>query len=719
MLAVGGDLMANRPKFWDNFLSSIQTNSVAVAVVVTVLMMFIPIPKALIDVAMVANLAVSIIILLTVVYTRRAADFSSFPRVILFVTLFGLAINISSTRLILTHPVTGSGGSINMNDQSEMVKSFANIVTGDNVIVGFIIFIVLIVVQVVVITKGAARVSEVSARFTLDSMNNKMFDIQNELNSGAITEEEAKQQKAQIRKEIDFYSAMDGSSKFVSGNVKVGIFITALNLVGGIITGMTAAPMSFQDAIQNYAKLTIGDGLMSQLPALMISFATGLLVTGSSTSELIGDQLKREFTISGTIYIIVGSALAIMGIAFHNMSSLILIPIGGGCIYMGIRLQNTKKKEAEKKVADAQAAKSAKQTGGSPDDISPIVTLDPLSLDLGYALIPLVDKEKGAELLERVTRIRRECGLDLGLIVPPIRICDNNSLNPIEYSFKIRGIEAGRSSLKLGYYLCMNNGSVDKAHEIKGEKTHEPTFGMEAIWVPEDKRVEAERAGYAVVDPPTIIATHLTEIIRRHAADILGRQEVSSIIAKVKETNPVVVDEVLNGDHKLSYGEIEQVLRNLLSEQVSIRNMVVILETLADFSRITRDPWVLTEKVREALGLQICLQYVDESKVLRVVTLSQALSQKIIDHKVVEPGGKPMVAFDPVDGRKYIKAMSSTIAAMRDKNFLPIVLCASEVRELVKESTEREIPGLVVLSINEVVAAGAEIKLEALGEINV
>ena len=718
MLAVGGDLMANRPKFWDNFLSSIQTNAVAVAVVVIVLMMFVPTGKVFISIAMVLNLAIAFIILLTVIYTPHAADLSSFPRVILLETLFGLAVNISSTKLILTADKNGADAT--MANQSIMVKTFANIVAGDNLVVGFIIFIVLIVVQVVVITKGAARVSEVSARFTLDSMNNKMFDIQNELNSGAITEEEAKRQKAQIRKEIDFYSAMDGSSKFVSGNVKVGIFITALNLVGGIITGMTTGHMSFQEAIQDYAKLTIGDGLMSQLPSLMISFATGLLVTGSSTSELIGDQLKREFTISGTIYIIVGSALTIMGIAFHNMSSLILIPIGGGCIYMGIRLQNTKKKEEEKKVAEAQAAKSAKQTGGSPDDISPIVTLDPLSLDLGYALIPLVDKEKGAELLERVTRIRRECGLDLGLIVPPIRIRDNMSLDPSEYSFKIRGIEAGRSKLHLGYYMCMNTSNVPKDKELPGEKTKDPAFGMEAIWVPEERRAEAEKVGYTVVDPPTIIATHLTEIIHHHAADILDRQEVSSIIAKVKEQNPVIVDEVLSGDHKFTYGEIEQVLKNLLAEQVSIRNMVVILETLANFAPITKDPWLLTEKVREALGLQICLQYVDDDKTLRVLTIAQPLAKTILEHKVSEPGSKPFVAFDPATGRKFISAMSSTIAAVRATSYvMPIILCPAEVRQLVKSATEREMPDIVVLSVNEVVAAGNEIKLETIGEINV
>ncbi|HBB13164.1 MAG TPA: EscV/YscV/HrcV family type III secretion system export apparatus protein [Treponema sp.] len=701
-----------------SIISAIQGNSVAVAAVLIVLMLFIPLPKMIIDVAMVVNLALALVILLTVIYTRRAADFSSFPRVILLVTLFGLAINISSTRLILL-PGENIPASLLMNTQSEMVKAFANIVAGDNIVVGFIIFIILIVVQVIVVTKGAGRISEVSARFTLDSMNSKMFDIQNDLNSGAITEEEAEKRKEEIRREVDFYSTMDGSSKFVSGNVKAGIFITAVNLIGGMITGMVFHNMAAGEAMDTYAKLTIGDGLLSQLPALLVSFSTGILVTGSRADEFIGDELKRNFSVSGTIYVIVGIALAAMGLAFHNASAFVLVPIGAIFVYLGIRMQRMQKTEAERAAEAAKNAKSNKQTGGSPDEVSPVVTLDPLSLDLGYALVPLVDREKGAELLERVTRIRREEALDLGLVVPPIRIRDSMSIDPDEYSFKIRGIEVGKSKLKLGYYMCLNTGNVDPKRAIVGEKTKDPAFGMEAIWVSEPKRLEAEKAGYAVIDPPTIIATHLTEIIRRHASDILSRQEVSSIINKVKETNPVVVDEILSGEHKLTYGEIESVLKNLLNEQVSIRNMVVILETLANFAPITKDPWILTEKVREALGAQICLQYADDDRVLHVMRLSQTLAQNILDHQVMQPGQKPFVAFDPVDGRKYIETMSASFAAVSERNYLPIVLCPDQVRLLVHSSTEREIPGLVCISVSEVMAAGSGIKVETIGDIDV
>lgn len=707
--------MAEKRSSGNAVFDFILKNSLAVGIIVVVLFMFVPLSKTFIDIAMILNLAVSFTILLTVVYIKRAADFSSFPRVVLITTVAGLAINISSTRNILAHPVTTSG---HMRDQSEMVQAFANIVAGNSVLIGFIIFIILIVVQVLVITKGADRVSEVTARFTLDAMNNKMFTIQNQINNGSITEEEGEQKINQLRQEIDFYSAMDGSSKFVSGNVKAGIFITVVNLIGGIVTG-TLAGASINDALSSYAKLTIGDGLMSQLPSLLLSFSTGLLITGSNDGELLSDQLKEQFSKNGTIYIIVGATLAVMGLAFHNGSTAVLLPIGILFVFVGMRLSRQKAVEAEKLAMEADNAKnSALKGNGGPEEISPVVKLDELSLEIGYALIPLVDDEKGAELMSRVKRIRREAALDLGLVIPPIHIMDQMELSPEEYSFKIRGIEAGRGRLKLGHFMCLNTGNVPKDREIVGEKTKDPAFGMDAIWLPDSKRIEAEKAGYAVIDAPTIIATHLTELIRRNASKILSRQSVSAIIEEIKKTNPVVVDEVTTGDHRFSYGEIEAVLKNLLEEQVSIRNMVVILETLGDYGKLTRDPWTLTEKVREALGAQICQQYADENKVLHVLNLSQSLAQKILDHKADMPGKGPIVAFDPVDARNYISAMSNAVAAVRERNYLPIILCPSEVRRLVKSSTELEMPGIIVLSINEVMAASPNIKVESLGEIN-
>lgn len=701
------------------FIKVVSGNFVAVMIVLIALFIFIPLGKTAIDIAMVLNLALSFIVLLTVVYLKRSADFTSFPRLVLLITLFGAAINISSTRNILVHPVRS--GVAHLSDQSEMVQAFADIVAGNNLVVGLIIFIIITVLQVIVITKGADRVSEVTARFTLDSMNNKMFVIQNQMNSGSITEEEAEFKIKQLRQEIDFYSAMDGSSKFVSGNVKFGIFVTVVNLIGGVVTGSLAGA-NLSDAFASYTRLTIGDGLMSQVPALLLSFATGMLITGSNDDDLLTDQFKKQFTTSGTIYIIVGVALAVLGLAFHNGSSAVLIPIGLLFIFIGYRFTKTRQREEEQKVLQEEAAKNAPQKAeGGSDEISPVVKLDDLSLEIGYALIPLVDNEKGAELMSRVKRIRREAALDLGLVIPPIHIMDQMALQPEEYSFKIRGIEVGKGRLKMGHFMCLNTGGVSKDREMVGEKTKDPAFGMDAIWLPETKRLEAEKAGYAIIDAPTIIATHLTELIRGNAAKILSRQSVSAILEEIKKQNNVVVDEVTTGSDRFSYGEIEAVLRNLLDERVSIRNMVTILETLGDYGKITRNPWELTEKVREALGAQICQQFVDENKVLHVLNLSQSLCQNILDHSTVQMGIGPMVAFDPVDGRNFITAVSSAVAQAHQMyaNVPPVILCPAEVRRLVKYATEREMPGLIVLSIPEVVNAGSNIQVESIGEINV
>lgn len=706
--------MANENRF--NLLDFIQKNIPGVAAVVVILMLVIPLPKIFIDLFMILNLALSVVILLVVIYTPRASNFSSFPRIILFATLFGLGINISSTRLILASK--GVNAAAYLSTQSDMVKAFANIVTGgNNLVIGLVIFIILIVVQVVVITKGAGRVSEVAARFTLDSMQVKQLDIDTQLSNGYITEEEARIQKEELRRDIDFYSNMDGSSKFVSGNVKAGIFITVVNLLGGFIVGMIVNKMDFQSALSIYSNLTIGDGLMSQLPSLMLSFATGILVTGDKADESLTDKIKREFSVDGTIYEIVGVALALMGIALRNHTQFLLVPIGALFIYIGYKLKKGQAATAAKKLADEAAAKSGTKGSSSPEADS-VAPLDPLSLEIGFALVPLVDKSKGAELLERVTRIRRECALDLGLSVPRIRIMDNMNLDPNEYSFKIRGIEAGRAKTRLGYYMCMNTGTVTE--ELKGEETRDPAFGMPAIWLPEDRRQEAEQAGYTVVDPPTIIATHLTEIIRGHAAEILGRQEVATIMNSVKESNPIVVDEVLNGErHKFSYGDIEKILQGLLIEQVSIRNMVTILETLANYGSITSNTWELVEKVREALGLQICMQYADNDRKLRVVNLSQGWSQKFLDHaQYPSDGSRPFAAFDPVDGRKWISSVSVDLQTVKNMGYLPVIMCSSVIRQLVKYSIEREMPGVVVISEKEILAAGNGISLEVLGEIS-
>lgn len=699
-----------------SFLDFISKNAMAVAAVLVVLMLIIPLPKMLIDVFMTLNLAVSIIILLTVVYMSRSSSFTSFPQIILFVTLLGLGINISSTRLILSADVSGPGGA--SANQSAMVQAFANIVTGNNIVIGFVIFIIVIVVQMVVITKGASRVSEVAARFTLDSMPTRQFDIDNQLSSGYITEEDARRMKEELRRDIDFYSNMDGSSKFVSGNVKAGIFITVVNLVGGFIVGMVQNHLDFSESLGLYAKLTVGDGLLSQLPSLMLSFATGILVTADKSEETLGEQVVHNFTIDGTIYEIVGAVLLVIALVFHNNTMFVLIPIGGLLLYYGFTLTRSKRVEKEKAaVREAEAKAASEKQSKNNAETDSVAPIDPLSLELGYAILPLVEEQSGAELIERITRIRREAAFDSGLPVPSIHIIDNMNLNPNEYCFKIRGIEASRSQIKLGYYMCMDMGSV--TDPIQGEPTKDPTFGMPAIWVPESQRTEAEQAGYVVVDPPTIIATHITETIRAHGHEILGREEVSLLINSVKKTNPIVVQEVMEGDGHLSYGDIEKVLKELLREQVSIRNMVIILETLANFKDITKDTWILVEKVREALGLQICLQYADDDKKLRVINISQEWQEKI-NERAQRPsdGSRPYVAFDPVDGRAWISAVSSVIKEVRNVGYQPILFCSGVVRQLVKSALELEMPGIVVISDKEVLSAGNNVSIEILGTVN-
>lgn len=694
-------------------LTFIRTNMIGIFAVVAVLMLIIPIPKVLIDFLMIINLALALLVLLTVVYTPRASDLSSFPQIILFVTLFGLGINVSSTKLILS--ADGTNVNALAKTQSAMVQAFADIVAGNSLVIGFVIFIILIVVQVVVITKGAGRVSEVSARFTLDSMQVKQLDIDNQLSNGYITEEEANRMKEQLRRDIDFYSNMDGSSKFVSGNVKVGIFITVLNLLGGFIVGMVYRHLSFMESLELYTRLTIGDGLLSQMPSIMLSFATGILVTADKSADTLGEKVIKEFSIDGTIYEIIGCVLAAMGIAFRRGTQFLLIPIGIGFFYYGYKL--SKKKENEKILEAQKKAEAAngKKSQNSPEQDA-VAPLDPLCLEIGFALIPLVDKEKGAELVERISRIRRESALDMGLPVPKIRIVDNMNLEPNEYCFKIRGIPVGKSQVRLGYYMCMNTGAVTE--ELKGEPTRDPAFGMPAIWLPEEQRSDAEQAGYTVVDSPTIIATHLTEIIKNNAADILGRQEVNLILEQTKKDNQIIVDEILSGDRKFSIGEIEKILRGLLKEKVSIRNIVTILETISNSGLYTRVTWKLIEAVREALGSQICLQYADNDGKLRVINLSQGWCELLFNHaQYPEDGAGPVLALDPADNRKWIGAVSNTIKNVSVMGYMPVILCPGSIRMLVHDSIDIEMPGVVVLAAEEINAARGHVTVEVLGEI--
>jgi flagellar biosynthesis protein FlhA len=673
---------------------------VAIGVIAVVIMLIIPLPAFILDTLMSINIVLALLTILIVLYTRHALEFSVFPTLLLIATVFGLALNVSSTRLIL------SQGS---HFQGKLIRAFGTFVVGargvEGYVIGLIIFVIIIAVQFIVITKGATRVAEVAARFTLDALPGKQMAIEAEYNSGLITEEEATRKKADLQREADFYGAMDGASKFVAGNVKVGILITLINIIGGMIVGMTIHGEPFSVALDTYVSLTIGDGLVTQLPALLISTSTGVIVTRAVSEESFGLDITKQFSYQSRPYLIAAGFLGVLAF-LPGFPWYVLFPLGGMLAGLGLTLRRRKQAAVEQERAREAEARAKV----APVEISPVVPLDPLSLEIGYGLIPLVDKDKGAELLDRITRIRREAALDLGLVVPRIRIIDNMRLEPSEYCFKIKGVEVGRGVIKMGNYLAINPGGIKE--ELAGESTKDPAFGLPATWIAETEREKAERLGYTVVDPPSIIATHLTEIIKAHAGEILGRQEVQSILDTLKNDYPTVVEEV---SRSFSVGEIQKILQGLLREQVSIRNIVVILETMADYGTVSKDTAFLIEKVRQAMGRQICLHYSGDAKTIHVLTLEPSLEQAIIEARVDTATG-PTAALEPKLHRKWINAVTNMVRTVQEQGHLPLILCSESARSLVKGSTIREIPHLVVLSVPEIVP---DVKIETLGEIRI
>jgi len=672
---------------------------VAVGVVVIIGMLIIPLPTILLDLFMSINLMVSLLMILIVLYTTKPLDFSVFPTLLLITTVFGLALNVSSTRLILSKGIDFDG---------KIVKAFASFVVGtegtEGLVIGFIIFIILIAVQFIVITKGATRVAEVAARFTLDALPGKQMTIDNAYNSGSLTEEEATNRKNELQNEVDFYGAMDGASKFISGNVKVGLLITVINVIGGIIVGTTIHGEPIGTALATYVSLSVGDGLITQFPALLISTATGLIVTRAISDGTFGVEISKQFTQQSKVYWVGSVFLFLLGI-LPGFPWYILIPMSLLTAYLAYRLSGSERKQTVADTVDSEAETDQE----APVEVSPVVPLDPLSLELGYGLIPLVDKEHGAELLDRITRIRRESALELGLVVPRIRIIDNMRLEPSEYSIKITGVSIGKGVIRIAHFLAINPGSV--SDEIQGEKTIDPAFGLPALWIGEDQRELAERRGYTVVDAPSIIATHITEIIKKHSFEMLGRQEVKKILDTLKTDYSAVVEEVSKA---LTLGEIQKVLQGLLIEQVSIRNMIPILETIADYGVVSKEISFLIEKVRQTLGRQICLQYADENKVLKVLTITPELEKIIIDSRLDTAGG-PVAALDPANHRKWINAVTNAVHNAQTVGYLPIILCSEAGRALVKRSTVRDIPELIVLSVPEI---ASEIITEGVGEIS-
>lgn len=672
---------------------------VAIGVIVIIGMLIIPLPTILLDLFMSLNLMVSLIMILIVLYTTKPLDFSVFPTLLLITTVFGLALNVSSTRLILSKGVDFDG---------RIVKAFASFVVGtdgtEGLVIGFIIFIILIAVQFIVITKGATRVAEVAARFTLDALPGKQMTIDNAYNSGALTEEEATNRKNELQNEVDFYGAMDGASKFISGNVKVGLLITSINVIGGIIVGTTIHGEPVGTALATYVSLSVGDGLITQFPALLVSTATGLIVTRAISDGTFGFEISKQFTQQSRVYWVGAVFLFLLGI-LPGFPWYLLIPMSLLTAYLAFRLSGNERRQSSGDTLELDTDTDQE----APVEVSPVVPLDPLSLEMGYGLIPLVDKEQGAELLDRITRIRRESALELGLVVPRIRIIDNMRLEPSEYCIKITGVSIGKGVIRIAHYLAINPGSVSE--EIKGEKTTDPAFGLPALWIGEDQRELAERRGYTVVDAPSIIATHLTEIIKKHSFEMLGRQEVKKILDTLRNDYSAVVDEVTKA---LSLGEVQKVLQGLLIEQVSIRNMIPILETLADYGVVSKEISFLIEKVRQTLGRQICLQYADDKKVLRVLTIAPELERVIIESRLDTAGG-PVAALDPNDHRSWINAVTNAVHNAQSVGYLPIILCSEAGRALVKRSTVRDIPELIVLSVPEI---ASEIITEGVGEIS-
>ncbi|NLL96519.1 MAG: flagellar biosynthesis protein FlhA [Clostridiaceae bacterium] len=652
---------------------------VAVSVVFIILFIIVPIPAILLDVLLVINITLSLLMLLNAIYATDALSMAAFPTMLLFTTLFRLSLNIVSTRLII-----GKG------EAGEVIRSFGTFVGGDNLVVGALVFIVIMIVQFMVITKGAERVSEVAARFTLDAMPGKQMAIDADLNSGLISETEAKERRKNIQREADFYGSMDGASKFVKNDAIAGIIIVFVNIIGGIIMGMVFLDKSIDEALTTYTILTIGDGLVSQIPSLMIAVATGIIVTRAASDGDLGSDIIRQLFDSPRVLFISAGACILLTPILRQWS---LLFMAGGLIYLGIIIKNRSKKvskEEELKVEQQEVEEIRK-----PENVVSLLQVDPIELEFGYAIIPLADKNQGGDLLDRVVMIRRQLALELGVVVPVIRLRDNIQLSPNQYIIKIKGVEVASGELMLDHFMAMNPGTADE--EIKGIPTVEPAFGLPAIWITESMRDKAEVLGYTVVDAPSIVATHMTEIIRRYIHELLGRQDVQTLVDNVRAAYPAIVDELI--PKIMTLGEIQKVLANLLREGVSIRDMVTILETLADFAPVTRDPDMLTEYVRQALGRAISKSYLSSNN-SEVITLDPKIEQMILDSVQKSEAGSYM-AMEPSVSSKIISSAAKLSEKMAQSGKQPVILASPIVRLYFKRLTEHAIPGLVVLSYNE------------------
>lgn len=658
-------------RFSDIFLSA--------GVLLIVAMMILPLPAEILDVLLAVNIAGALIILLVSIYANEPLKFSVFPSILLLATLFRLGLNILSTRLILLNAEAG-----------EIIATFGDFVVGGNYVVGVVVFLILVVIQFVVITNGAGRVAEVTARFTLDAMPGKQVAIDADLNAGVIDDQEARRRRKEIQAEADFYGAMDGASKFVKGDAIAGIIIIIINITAGFVIGVVQLGIEPAEALRTFTLLTIGDGLVSQIPALIISTATGIIVTRAATDSDLGQQVVSQILAQPRVLGVVAVALVLLGIVpgMPKLTFFVLAALFGGIAYMV---------HSGSRQADAEAADGESATPAEPESLNHLLAIDPMELEIGFGLVPLVDLDQGGNLLSRITLVRRQIVVDLGLLMPTIRIRDNMQLDANEYRIKLRSVTVARGEVRPDRLLAMNPGLVEE--EIDGIETTEPAFGLPALWIGQDKRERAELVGYTVVDPASVVATHLTETVRNFAAAILTRQDVSNLLDNLKEDYPAVVDELV--PNQLTLGDVQRVLQGLLREQISIRDLLTVLETLANYAKLTTDPDVLTEFVRQSLARAICAQYADERGTVSVLTIDAGLQEQLMGSLEQTDQGLTL-ALDPDMGQKLAQALAQEMEKMASQGYTPVLLAPTQLRLALRRYIETILPKLVVLSFGEI-----------------
>ncbi len=669
---------------------------IAVFVVGIILLIIIPVPLGALDMLLSLNIALSLLILLLAVFIKETLDFAVFPTTLLLTTLLRLALNVSTTRQILGQGYAGN-----------VIEAFAEWVIGGDAIVGFIIFIIIVIINFLVITKGAERVAEVAARFTLDAMPGKQMAIDADLNSGLIDETQAKERRLKIQNEADFYGSMDGASKFVKGDAIAGIIITVINIAAGFIIGMTRLDLTMADSLQQFTLLTIGDGLVSQIPALMISTATGIVVTGRAREGQLGDDIVKQMFRQQKVLYILAFVLTLLGLA-TPLPAFPLVTLGAIFGFLGFQVRE-KKHEGET-TTESTADEDKMEEIRKPESIIPLLQVDPIELEFGYGIIPLADPNQGGDLFDRLVMIRRQIALELGVVIPMIRLRDFIQLDANEYIVKIKGSKVAGGSIMFDHYLAMNPGNVEG--EIKGIDTVEPAFGLPALWINETEREKAEIYGYTVVDPSSIISTHLTEILKKHVHELLGRDEVKSLIDNLRESSPTVIDELI--PNIMSVGDIQKVLGNLLREGISIRNLLVILETLADHAMMNKDVNILTEYSRQALSRHITSTYITE-KFARVVTLDQNLEATLMESIQQTDGGSYM-SLPPDVSQSLLNNLAVQIQNLLSLGEQPIVVTAPIVRFYFKRLTEQMIPDLIVLSYNEI---EPDVQIQSVGMVSI